>query len=121
MNTTHLPNKQTLVEDQNYQYVAWAMIMLSPIFFFIGFAAAHIPYIFWDYKEGSGTEPFWFSLLTVVCFLAVQAFPVWVMWRYGHLAEQAGHKSGFYAYWAGAFWGFGLLALMVFTLMLEQM
>lgn len=118
---TPLQNRQPLKDEGNYQYIAWAMVLLFPVFFLLGFAAAHIPYIFWDFQEGSGTEPVWFGLLCVACFMAVQAFPVWVMWKFGHKAVEAGHPSGIYAYWVGAFWGIGLLALMVISALINQM
>lgn len=119
MNTTLLTPRKNPADDNN-QLIAWSMVALFPVFFFIGFAAAHIPYIFWDYEEGSGTEPMWFGLLCILCFMAVQAVPVWVMWKYGHKAYEAGYRSGFYAYWVGALWGLGLLALMFISALVNQ-
>lgn len=120
MNTTLLIPPRHQSEETNYHYIAWAMVLLFPVFFIIGFAAAHIPYIFWHYEEGSGTEPMWFGLLCIFCFMSVQAFPTWVMWKYGHKAVEAGHQSGIYAYWVGAFWGLGLLALMFISAIVNQ-
>lgn len=79
---------------RGYLAAAWLSLVLVPVFFFLGFAAAHLPYLIWPFEEGSGEEPLWFGGITTGIFLIVLAIPLVFAVLFGVRAVRAGTAWG---------------------------
>ena len=79
---------------RGYLAAAWLSLVLVPVFFFLGFAAAHLPYLIWPFEEGSGEEPLWFGGITTGIFLIVLAIPLVFAALFGVRAVRAGTAWG---------------------------
>lgn len=79
---------------RGYLAAAWLSLVLVPVFFFLGFAAAHLPYLIWPFQEGSGEEPLWFGGITTGIFLIVLAIPLVFATLFGVRAVRAGTAWG---------------------------
>lgn len=79
---------------RGYLAAAWLSLILVPVFFFLGFAAAHLPYLIWPFEEGSGEEPLWFGGITTGIFLIVLAIPLVFAVLFGVRAVRAGTAWG---------------------------
>ena len=79
---------------RGYLAAAWLSLILVPVFFFLGFAAAHLPYLIWPFEEGSGEEPLWFGGITTGIFLIVLAIPLVFAALFGVRAVRAGTAWG---------------------------
>ena len=73
---------------------AWIALVLIPVFFLLGFGAAHLPYLIWPYEEGSGEEPLWFGAITEIIFFAFLAVPVAAAVWFGLRANRTGTRWG---------------------------
>ena len=73
---------------------AWIALVLIPVFFLLGFGAAHLPYLIWPYEEGSGQEPLWFGAITEAIFFAFLAVPVAAAVWFGRRANRTGTRWG---------------------------
>lgn len=74
--------------------VAWFCLILVPLFFFLGFAAAHVPYAIWGFEEGAGNEPLWFDLLTGVILFGILAIPLATALTFGYRSVREGSRWG---------------------------
>ena len=79
---------------RGYLAGAWLSLVLVPVFFFLGFAAAHLPYLIWPYEEGSGEEPLWFGGITTGIFMLILAIPLALSAWFGLRAVRAGTAWG---------------------------
>lgn len=85
---------EAVTRRRGYLAGAWISLILVPVFFFLGFAGAHLPYLIWPYEEGSGEEPLWFGLITSTIFFAALAIPVAGAVIFGRRAIRAGTRWG---------------------------
>lgn len=67
---------------------------LIPVFFLVGFAAAHIPYLIWPYEEGAGDEPLWFGALTQSIFMVILFVPIVAAVWFGMRSIRLGSRWG---------------------------
>lgn len=102
---TPVPGRPRRFKDADYRSLAWLLLFSSPISWLAGFAAAHIPYIFWpQYVEGEGKEPLWFGLITTAIFLVVMAIPPALAIWFGRKAVAARYRNANVAVWLGVTW-----------------
>ena len=88
--------KESVSQERRAYYLtgAWIALALVPVFFLLGFGAAHLPYLIWPYEEGSGQEPLWFGAITEIIFFGILAVPVVAAVWFGLRANRTGTRWG---------------------------
>jgi hypothetical protein len=70
---------------------AWVSLFLLPVSFFVGFAAAHVPYALAGRDEGD-PAPWWFDLLVAVVGVGITWLPVGASLVFGRRALREGYR-----------------------------
>ena len=92
---------------------SWAALLLTPLSFFVGFVAAHVPYAVFGYEEGTGSEPWWLNLLASVIGVGILWLPVGASLMFGRRALAAGNRWAWIPVGVGLSLTAGALALIV--------
>ena len=89
-----LTDPDRMTRRRGYLAGAWISLLLVPVFFLLGFGAAHLPYLIWPYEEGSGEEPLWFGAITSAIFFVILAIPIAATVWFGIRANRMGTRWG---------------------------
>jgi hypothetical protein len=87
----HTDHEQVASPPMNLLW-SWACLCLIPFFFFAGFAAAHLPGVWFNVEEGAA-GPWYYSLLVGVMLIGVTWLPVGGSLLFGRRALRAGSRA----------------------------
>jgi hypothetical protein len=71
---------------------AWLSLLLLPLSFAAGFAAAHLPYA-WTGRDEGASAPLWFNLVVAVIGVGITWLPVGASLVFGRRALRAGSRA----------------------------
>ena len=107
----HAPTDQVARSPMNLLW-SWVCLCLIPFSFFAGFAAAHLPYVWFDREEGVA-GPWWFNLLVGVIGVGITWLPVGASLLFGRRALRAGSRAAWIPVGVGLLLTAGCAALIV--------
>jgi len=97
-------------------FASWMLLLLLPFSAFAGFAAGHLPYVWFDREEGAA-GPWWFNLLVGVIAVGITWLPVGASLLFGRRALLAGSRPAWVPVGIGLLLTGGATVLIVLSVL----